>query len=103
MNWIATLPYPCLITVEKGIFQPNLPSYRKKKAAKDYPIHFLTADQCEGLDQKRIGLSGSPTQVERIFTPEHDVKTMKLEGTGSEMARQVVKLLRDEKILEAGE
>ncbi len=103
LDMIATLPYPCLITVEKGIFQPNLPSYRKKKAAKDYPIHFLTADQCEGLDQKRIGLSGSPTQVERIFTPEHDVKTMKLEGTGSEMARQVVKLLRDEKILEAGE
>ncbi len=100
---IAAIPYPCLITVEKGIFQPNLPSYRKKKAAKDYPIHFISADQCEGLDQSRIGLSGSPTQVERIFTPTHDVKTMKLNGNIDEMAKEVVRILKNDKFLEAGE
>lgn len=100
---IATIPYPCLITVEKGIFQPNLPSYRKKKASQNYPIHFLGADQCEGLDQSRIGLSGSPTQVERIFSPTHDIKTIKLEGNTEEMAKEVFRILKDEKFFEEGE
>lgn len=99
---IVRLPYPCLITVEKGIFQPNLPSYSRKKASADYPIHVLSADQCEGLDQSRIGLSGSPTQVERIFTPTHDTKTLRLEKDERHNAAALVRLLKEEKIWEEG-
>ena len=61
--------YPCLITVEKGIYQPGLPSYRKKQASLERQIHWITLDQCLDLDPSRYGLSGSPTQVERIFEP----------------------------------
>ena len=36
--------FPCLITVDKDIFMPRLPSYRKMKETKDKPITQLTLD-----------------------------------------------------------
>lgn len=100
---VARIPYPCLITVEKGIFQPNLPSYRRQLASADYPIHTLSAAQCEGLDVRRIGLSGSPTQVERIFSPCHDGKTQRLEGDEQSQAAQLVDILKQDKVWEGGD
>ena len=97
---VARIPYPCLITVEKGIFQPNLPSYKRAKEAADNPIHTLSAAQCRTLDPSRIGLSGSPTQVGRIFTPTHDVKTMRLDGPEAESAAQLVAILKEDKMWE---
>ena len=97
---VARIPYPCLITVEKGIFQPNLPSYKRAKEAADNPIHTLSAAQCRTLDPSRIGLSGSPTQVERIFTPTHDVKTMRLDGPEAESAAKLVAILKEDKMWE---
>ena len=97
---VARIPYPCLITVEKGIFQPNLPSYKRAKAAEKNPIHTLSAAQCRTLDPARIGLSGSPTQVERIFTPTHDVKTLRLEGAEAESAARLVEILKEDKMWE---
>lgn len=99
---LARIPYPCLITVEKGIFEPNLPSYKQKKQAKDYPIHTLTATMCRNLELSRIGLSGSPTQVERIFSPTHDVQTVHLEGTDQQKAHQLVEVLVQMKVIEKG-
>lgn len=62
--------FPCLITVDKDIFQPRLPSYRKKIATADKEIVTYTLDNLEDRDERKYGLSGSPTQVERIFLPE---------------------------------
>ncbi len=36
------LTFPCLITVDKDICEPRLPSYRKKIATRDRPIQTLT-------------------------------------------------------------
>lgn len=66
---VVQLPLPCLLTVEKGIFQPGLPSYIRRKAALNKPIHCLSAKDCHDSDPERFGLNGSPTQVERIFEP----------------------------------
>ena len=38
------LNYPCLLTVEKGIFEPGLPSYLKMKEARKKEIHVLNLD-----------------------------------------------------------
>ena len=99
---VARIQYPCLITVEKGIFQPNLPSYKRMVASADYPIHTLTAADCKGLDPKRIGLNGSPTQVERIFTPTHDVSTVRWEGNETDSAERLFSTLKEEKFWEGG-
>lgn len=66
---VAEVNYPCLITVEKGIFQPRLPSYKKKVETKDRQIGMISLKDFEDQNEKRYGLNGSPTQVERIFPP----------------------------------
>lgn len=66
---VAKVQFPCLITVEKDIVQPRLPSYKKKLVAKDKEIKILTMDDFEDKDEMKYGLNGSPTQVERIFPP----------------------------------
>ena len=100
---LVRMEYPCLVTVEKGIFQPNLPSYRRLMQTREMQVHVLRADQCEQLDPDRIGLSGSPTQVERIFTPQHEVKTLRLEGSETESAAALVAMLREMKLWEGGQ
>ncbi|NBG87743.1 electron transfer flavoprotein subunit beta/FixA family protein [Isachenkonia alkalipeptolytica] len=72
--------FPCLITVEKGIFQPRLPSYRLKKKTKYQEITELSLDHFKDINEKRYGLSGSPTQVERIFPPEQNTTSERWEG-----------------------
>ncbi len=61
---------PCLISVDKDIYVPRLPSYLKKKASEDRGIHMLTMADLEDKDKNTYGLSGSPTQVKAIFPPE---------------------------------
>lgn len=71
---IATVPFPCLITVEKDICQPRLPSYVKKMATKDREIKVISFTDLKDQDEKKYGLNGSPTQVQRIFPPEANNK-----------------------------
>jgi electron transfer flavoprotein beta subunit len=59
---------PIVITVVKEINEPRLPSLKGKLAAKKAEIAVWTHQELE-LDPQRIGLTGSPTQVMRIFTP----------------------------------
>jgi len=86
--------YPCLITVEKGIFQPRLPSYRLKKKTKYQEIIELTLDNFKDKNEKRYGLSGSPTQVEEIFPPEQNTTSECWEGKhmGNKLFDQLVDL-----------
>ena len=93
------LNYPCLLTVEKGIFEPGLPSYIKMKDAKKKEIHCLNLDKCECRDTKRYGLSGSPTQVEKIFEPTYDLESVRLEGTSEENAKALFEKLCELKVV----
>ncbi|SES92017.1 electron transfer flavoprotein subunit beta/FixA family protein [Anaerobranca gottschalkii] len=93
------MQYPCLITVEKGIFQPRLPSYRKKLATKDKPVIMKTFADFFDQDPNRYGLSGSPTQVERIFNPESNGEKVIWEGTGEELSNQMFTKLKELKFI----
>ncbi len=59
---------PALFTVVKEINEPRLPSLKGKLRAKKEPIHVWSAKDLE-LNTDRVGLTGSPTQVIKIFTP----------------------------------
>ncbi len=59
---------PIVLTVVKEINEPRLPSLKGKMAAKKAEIPVLKASDI-GADPERIGLTGSPTQVMKIFTP----------------------------------
>ncbi|MBU1106637.1 MAG: electron transfer flavoprotein subunit beta/FixA family protein [Candidatus Riflebacteria bacterium] len=67
---VVRVNYPCLITVEKGIFQPRLPSFKLKMATKERPIRRLTLADLPDSEPERYGLKGSPTQVIKVFPPK---------------------------------
>ena len=68
------IPFPCLITVEQDIYLPRLPSLKTARQVKDKEIHIQGLDSFLDTDENHYGLSGSPTQVERIFPPENDAE-----------------------------
>jgi len=90
---------PCLLTVEKGIFEPRLPSFRKKLATADRPVTYFSLKDLEDTDETHYGLNGSPTQVKRIFPPEKISVNEHWEGKGDELAERLYTLLRDKKFL----
>lgn len=94
------IPFPCLITVEKGIFEPRLPSYKLKMATADREVTWLKLDDLEDRDPSHYGLNGSPTQVKRIFPPENRVEHVEIKGNAAEQARQAVEMLAEGKFLQ---
>lgn len=98
---VSRVEFPCLLTVEKDLYQPRLPSYRKKVATKDRPIRMFTLDDMDDRDENRYGLNGSPTQVQRIFPPVSDKRHEIWSGSGEELAARLHSHLRKEKFIEA--
>jgi electron transfer flavoprotein alpha/beta subunit len=78
-------PLPTVLSVVKDLNTPRLPSLRGKRQAKKTALTVWNADDL-GLDEKEIGLNGSPTQVVKIFSPKLDKEVEKLEGLTSEEA-----------------
>ncbi len=95
----AKLTLPCLITVEKGIFEPRLPSYRLLKATEGREIQWISLKDLDDSDPKHYGLNGSPTQVKRIFPPEAHVEHIALDGDDIEKAARLADLLEERKFL----
>jgi electron transfer flavoprotein beta subunit len=91
--------FPCLISVEKDIHQPRLPSFKKKIETKDREIRIICLNDMEDKNEKRYGLSGSPTQVERIFPPDENADKETWEGTGEELADRISEKLKELKFI----
>jgi electron transfer flavoprotein beta subunit len=85
---------PVVLTVVKEINEPRLPSLRGKINAKKAEIITWNLDDL-GIDEKIVGLNGSPTQVERIFTPELKKETQKWEGEPEQLAERLANKLRE--------
>jgi len=96
---VAEVQFPCLLTVEKDIFQPRLPSYRKKVSTKDREIKMITLNDFEDKDEKKYGLTGSPTQVERIFPPSVNNDRETWTGTGTQLSVKISEKLRELKFI----
>ncbi len=86
---VAKVTFPCLITVEKGIFQPRLPSYKLKKSTSDYKVQYFAYKDLEDQDEMKYGLNGSPTQVKRIFPPTGNDSHEIWEGSGEVLTNQM--------------
>lgn len=93
------LPFPCLISVDKDIFLPRLPSYIKKKQSNDKKISHITFNDLPEKDENRYGLAGSPTQVQRIFPPKVNDERAMLEGTADEITEQITAKLHEMKFI----
>ncbi|MCL1804574.1 MAG: electron transfer flavoprotein subunit beta/FixA family protein [Clostridiales bacterium] len=84
---------PCLLGMDRDIFTPRLPSYLRKKRMTGALVRTLTLDDLEDQDPERYGLSGSPTQVERIYPPESDAEQHVVGGTAEELSAELLQVL----------
>lgn len=91
--------FPCLITVQKDITEPRLPSYKLGKATANREIAQYTLADMEDTDEKHYGLNGSPTQVQRIFPPTSDKIQEVWEGENEELADRIYGLLKKKKFI----
>ena len=94
-----TVPMPCLISVDGDINTPRLPSYKVRKALTDAAVNFLTFADFEDQNPDHYGLSGSATQVERIFPPEKSASRQTLEGDAENQTQALFDLLLEKKLL----
>ena len=94
-----SIPLPCLISVDGDINTPRLPSYKIRKALTDDSVNFLTFADFEDQNPDHYGLSGSATQVERIFPPEKSAQKQTIEGDADTQSDALYALLRDKKML----
>ena len=74
------MPFPCLITVEQDIHVPRLPSLKTARETADKEITIVGLDSFLDTNPAHYGLTGSPTQVERIFPPDNHVEHVLIEG-----------------------
>lgn len=96
---VADVKFPCLLTVEKDIYQPRLPSYKKKVATKDREVKVFSIKDFEDTNENKYGLNGSATQVERIFPPAILSDKEMWTGTGSELTDRLSSKLRSLKFI----
>ena len=96
---ITRIKFPCLLSVDKDIFQPRLPSYLKKQASRDREITMYTFADMEDQNELHYGLNGSPTQVQRIFPPEVNDSQEFWEGTGAELADRLYNKVKELKFI----
>ena len=90
---------PCLISVDGDINTPRLPSYKTRKTLTDEAVKFLTFADFDDQDPDHYGLSGSATQVVRIFPPEKVAQKHNVEGDAETQAQALHQLLLDRKML----
>lgn len=96
---IVRIAYPCLITVDKDLCVPRLPSYRLKEQTKERPVRFLSYDDMPNGDLSRYGLLGSPTSVVRTFAPPAKESQVHLEGNAQQTATRLVEILKEKRYL----
>ncbi|HAI20712.1 MAG TPA: electron transfer flavoprotein subunit beta [Clostridiales bacterium UBA8153] len=90
---VLRMPLPALLTVVKEINEPRLPSLKGVMRAKRAEVP--TWGQAElGTDPARTGITGSPTQVVQVFTPELRRQGELLAGTAAEQAAVLIERLR---------
>ncbi|NMC04544.1 MAG: electron transfer flavoprotein subunit beta/FixA family protein [Candidatus Lokiarchaeota archaeon] len=96
---VVEVSFPCLISVDKDIYQPRLPSYKRKIATKDRPVDKLTMMDLADKDTAHYGLKGSPTKVQRVFPPTSDTTRETWRGAPDELAGKMHAMLKNKKLI----
>jgi len=93
------LPLPCLICCDSGINTPRLPSYKRKRELAKIPLICWGLSDLADQEPAHYGLSGSPTQVERVFPPEKSSEKQLFSGSAEELAGVMADILRERKFV----
>lgn len=90
---IIEVKLPALLTVVKDINMPRLPSIKGVLFGLDAPFEMKSAKDLNA-DTLRIGLSGSPTQVVKTYTPERASEAVVIEGDPATQANEIVEIIK---------
>ena len=91
---VLKAPLPCLITVVKEINKPRIPSLKGKMKAKKAEIIKWSAADLDA-ESDRLGITGSPTEVWKIYTPPPRAKGQIFDGDVEEAVDTIVSDLKD--------
>jgi len=91
---IIKSPLPCLITVVKEINEPRLPSLKGLMRSKKATITKWTSVDLD-IEEDRLGLDGSPTQVVKIFTPPPRPKGKIFDGTIDDAVNHLIEIIKN--------
>jgi len=86
-----TTEMPLVVSVVKEINTPRLPSLRGKMKSKSVELLVWNAEIL-ALDEKLIGLNGSPTQVVKIFSPQMQKNGEKYDNISADEAAEIIYL-----------
>lgn len=95
---IIELPLPGLLSVVKEINTPRMPSLRGIMNSKKAQIQHWNAQTIKA-ESSKLGLTGSPTQVMKIFSPPARPGGQMLEGSPEEIAETLVSKLRQAQLI----
>ncbi|MDR2479229.1 MAG: electron transfer flavoprotein subunit beta/FixA family protein, partial [Treponema sp.] len=70
--------WPALFAVGREGLYPRAPSLRRRLAAQKAAVTIWRLGDMPDTDPGKYGLSGSPTKVQKIYSPEYPVKTAPL-------------------------
>ncbi|MBN2417330.1 electron transfer flavoprotein subunit beta/FixA family protein [bacterium] len=96
---IMSVRYPCLISVEKNIYTPRLPSYKRKLEIGDREIIRLSLDDFSDRNELHYGLNGSPTQVLKVFPPAPNTDHDLVRGDSGHLAAYLFERLVERKFI----
>jgi electron transfer flavoprotein beta subunit len=91
-------PLPAVITVVKEINTPRLPSLRGKMKAKSLAVTSWGAADLDA-DPERLGRTGSPTWVIKIFYPQREKKAEMIEGEPSDQVSRLLDKLKADRFI----
>jgi len=91
------LGLPALVSVIKLPKDPRLPSLRGMMKSKKAEIKQFSAEDLD-VEERFIGLSGSPTRVMKIFTPPKRESGEIWEGDAIELAGKLADILKEQGI-----
>lgn len=95
---ILETKFPVLITVLKELNIPRFPTISGIVDAYDKKIVGRLDAKILGVQNDRIGLDGSQTQVWKIFIPEQKGDHIKLSGSIEDMVKELCQKLKEDKI-----
>ncbi len=90
---ICELPLPLLLTCQKGLNEPRLPSLKGIMAAKKKEILTLCASD---LDIETLDVNDNRVIEENLYLPPERKKGIILQGSEEEMSGELARLLREE-------
>ena len=91
---VVRVTLPALLTVDKDINVPRLPSIAGIRRMENAPFKKMDA-MMVGADRNRIGLDGSPTQVVRTFVPSRVRECVFFEGNMEEKISNALSVMEE--------